>query len=451
VRFVHLYLIGYFVLILGAGLALWQAGVLGRIPAIWILISAIIVVGLGILMAATSVRPTTITRNNAVWHTLWLPSGMRFGCGVVALLATAALLAGCKEEGTIKVHRLSFKGVKAVDESRLKDALATHQSSKIPWGRKYFFDRSRFDADLKRIQAFYADRGYPDARVSGFDVTLNDKQDAVDLTVTIAEGEPVNVAAIDFVGFDAIPEAHLNQMKSGGPLKVGQPRDRQLVVSTHELAVNELRDHGYPYAKVATNEDDGADGKSATLTFTANPGTLAHFGPVEVQGNQSVSDHVIERELTFKPGDLYRRSVVQDSQRRLYGMELFQFVNVEPQNPELQPTDVPMKVTVAEGKHQRVNFGVGYGTEENARADVEYHHLNFRWSPIGGRARALCRSRRSAGLQSAVLPRAAFLAGRRSAGLVHVHAGIQVGHRRRQGGVDAQDQPADVMVCVAVE
>ena len=61
-RFVHIYLIGYFVLILGAGLALWQAGVLGRIPGIWILISAIIVVGLGILLAATSVHPTTIER-----------------------------------------------------------------------------------------------------------------------------------------------------------------------------------------------------------------------------------------------------------------------------------------------------------------------------------------------------------------------------------------------------
>ncbi|HYM22855.1 MAG TPA: hypothetical protein VEU08_06595, partial [Vicinamibacterales bacterium] len=61
-RFVHLYLIGYFVLVLGAGLALWQAGVLGRIPPVWILISAIVVVGLGILLAATSVRPATITR-----------------------------------------------------------------------------------------------------------------------------------------------------------------------------------------------------------------------------------------------------------------------------------------------------------------------------------------------------------------------------------------------------
>jgi len=61
-RFIHLYLIGYFVLVIGAGLALWQAGVLHRVPAIWVLISALIVVGLGIVLAVTSIRPTTITR-----------------------------------------------------------------------------------------------------------------------------------------------------------------------------------------------------------------------------------------------------------------------------------------------------------------------------------------------------------------------------------------------------
>ena len=68
---------------------------------------------------------------------------------------------------------------------------------------------------------------------------------------------------------------------------------------------------------------------------------------------------------------------MQDSQRRLYGLELFQFANVEPLNQEQQPDEVPVRVTVAEGNHQRVNFGVGYGTEEKARVDAEYHHVNF--------------------------------------------------------------------------
>jgi outer membrane protein assembly complex protein YaeT len=302
-------------------------------------------------------------------------SGMRPLSLRLGLILALAVSAACREEGTITVHSLKFVGTQAVDVSRLKSALATRESSKLPWGRKQFFDRSRFDADLKRIQAFYADRGYPNARVTGFDVKLNDKQDAVDVTLTISEGEPVVVAAIDFVGFDVIPPDHLQTLQDRAVLKSGRPRDRALVVATHELAINELRDHGYPYARVATSET--GDSTQVTVVFTAEPGPLAHFGPIEISGNEAVSDEVIRRQLTFDPGDLYRRSIVQDTQRRLYAMQLFQFVNVEALDPEKQEPDVRTRVTIAEGKHQRVNFGVGYGTEEKGRVDGEYHHVNF--------------------------------------------------------------------------
>ncbi len=61
-RFIHLYLIGYFLLVAGAGLALWQAGVLAHVGAIWIAISMIIVLGLGIMLAVTAGKPT-VTRD----------------------------------------------------------------------------------------------------------------------------------------------------------------------------------------------------------------------------------------------------------------------------------------------------------------------------------------------------------------------------------------------------
>ena len=60
-RFIHLYLIGYFVLVVGAVLALWQSGVLARVSGIWLGISALIVMGLGIMLAVTAAKPT-ITR-----------------------------------------------------------------------------------------------------------------------------------------------------------------------------------------------------------------------------------------------------------------------------------------------------------------------------------------------------------------------------------------------------
>jgi hypothetical protein len=57
-RFIHLFLIGYFILIVGVGLALWQSGVLSRIDPIWIVIGSIIAVGLGVMAAVSSGKPT---------------------------------------------------------------------------------------------------------------------------------------------------------------------------------------------------------------------------------------------------------------------------------------------------------------------------------------------------------------------------------------------------------
>ena len=61
-KFIHLYLIGYFVLVVGAIMALWHAGALAHIGAMWIAIGIIIALGLGIMLAVSSAKPT-ITRD----------------------------------------------------------------------------------------------------------------------------------------------------------------------------------------------------------------------------------------------------------------------------------------------------------------------------------------------------------------------------------------------------
>lgn len=57
-RFIHLFLVGYFVAIVGVGLALWQTGMLSRIAPIWIAIGVIVAVGVGIMLSVSSGKPT---------------------------------------------------------------------------------------------------------------------------------------------------------------------------------------------------------------------------------------------------------------------------------------------------------------------------------------------------------------------------------------------------------
>jgi hypothetical protein len=60
-RFVNVYLIGYFVVLIGAVAALWYGGVLRQISPVWVLIGLVIAVGLGIMMSITAGKPE-ITR-----------------------------------------------------------------------------------------------------------------------------------------------------------------------------------------------------------------------------------------------------------------------------------------------------------------------------------------------------------------------------------------------------
>ena len=59
-KLLKLYLIGYFILLVGGVLALWQAGMLDEIPTVWMLIGGVIAVGLGIMLAVVS-APRTVT------------------------------------------------------------------------------------------------------------------------------------------------------------------------------------------------------------------------------------------------------------------------------------------------------------------------------------------------------------------------------------------------------
>jgi hypothetical protein len=59
-KFINMYLVGYFVLIVGAVLAMWQLGVLNDVAPIWIGIGVLVAVGMGIMMAVSSGKPATV-------------------------------------------------------------------------------------------------------------------------------------------------------------------------------------------------------------------------------------------------------------------------------------------------------------------------------------------------------------------------------------------------------
>jgi hypothetical protein len=56
-----MYLVGYFILLIGALAALWYGGVLSHVSSAWVVIGLVIAVGLGIMLSVSGGKPE-ITR-----------------------------------------------------------------------------------------------------------------------------------------------------------------------------------------------------------------------------------------------------------------------------------------------------------------------------------------------------------------------------------------------------
>jgi len=277
----------------------------------------------------------------------------------------------------IKVTSLDIIGTKAVPASRLKAVLQTKESSWIPWERKRYFDRSTFEADLQRIETYYFDHGYPDARVASFNAALSEDQRSISLTIVVTEGTPILIEDVRIEGLVGFRDTQIERLRARLPIQPGQVRERALVDNARGMVARGLQDRGYPFSRVAVEERPGSKDHSLVIALVGLVGEPAVFGPVAIEGSLGVGENVIRRTLAFKPGERFNLASIQQSQRRLYDLELFSLVNITNATEQVRNGEVPINVTVAEADRRQVKFSGGYGSEERLRGQATLRHLNF--------------------------------------------------------------------------
>jgi outer membrane protein insertion porin family len=304
--------------------------------------------------------------------------GMRAAQRLIGLLCLAGMGAGACAARPVKIrlNGLAFEGNQAISTSEIRGVLASQPSGRWPWSTPEPFDQQVFEQDLDRVRQLYQDRGYPDARVDQVHVDFNDARTAVKVRVVVDEGEPITIAHTTFEGFEPLEPAILSGLDRSA-VEDGRVRDRAAVAAVRQRAAEQLHDHGYAYGTVALEETEAGPHQVA-LRVVATPGPATVFGPVTIVGTQRLDERVIRRQLSIIPGQPYRESRVSLSQRRLGSLDILRFATINARPPEDgQPTAIPVRVVVAEDKPRRLEIGLGYGTEDRARASVEWSHLNF--------------------------------------------------------------------------
>ncbi len=283
------------------------------------------------------------------------------------------------------VRQLRIEGNQAFTDSEIKRAIATRATgcrsvvlSPLCWiGLDAFRRIERLDyrelrTDLARIRIFYYRRGFRQAAV---DTVLARSRGAVSITLQIEEGAPVVVRSLELFGLDSIED--WEKVASDLPLKVGGAFSEIDLSATREQIERELRNRGYADAAVLVDaEIPSADPLGAFIELRGEPGPRSRIGEIEVAGTENLAQGDVRRLLSFHSGDTYSEAEIVRSQRSLYSLALFNYVDITT-FPGSADSTIDIRVQVNEANVRGVQFGFGLSTTECFELQAGWAHRNF--------------------------------------------------------------------------
>ena len=291
-------------------------------------------------------------------------------------IASAVLIDALDSARQWRVARIEISGNQIFSADELEAVIVTQER---PWYRFWedrpVFDPATFTTDLERLRRFFESRGYYRAMIT-YDLDLDEERGLVTARIRILEGQPVRISEID-VAVTVKESDQKPPLPDQLPVKRGDVFRETEYQQGEQTLRSALADSGYAHVQTQRKAEVDVDELQAQIQYGVQPGPISFFGETEVKGMETVTPEVILRELTYRAGELYSLKKVAESREKLLALDLFATVRVGPTETQGSPVMVPMVVEVSEKPHREVRLGLGYGTEDQFRTQLEWRSLNF--------------------------------------------------------------------------
>jgi outer membrane protein assembly complex protein YaeT len=296
---------------------------------------------------------------------------LMLGCFWHAYLPAATI----KELDSSKQYRVKevrIAGNKAFSARALgNEILIKSRPFYLFWRKPPIFDPVVFETDIKRLRRFYKAHGYYGVRVD-YDLEIDDEA-LITARIQIAEGRPVKVQDISVeIARDKTPD-RIPEL----PLKSGEIFTEEAYQQSEEALRAYYLDRGHAHVETQREAEIDPRERQAWVDYAVKPGPRAVFGKTRVQGTERVSPELILRELTYKRGDQFSLGEIKVSREKIVNLGLFRSVQLVPEETKKDARIVPMRVRVEEQSPRDIRIGIGYGTEDQVRGQVQWTHRNW--------------------------------------------------------------------------
>jgi len=320
------------------------------------------------------------------------------GLGMVAeVQAQSAPLTDVNARTEVRSISFRFISTQTFSPSRLKEHIAHSEQGALVGLRRTLailplispvgahpFTPVELARDRIRLERFYARNGFLFADVDWL-VRLDADRNVVSILFTVNEGPPLLLESLDYRGPDGrrarehmAPELipAWEAFRRRADLQVGVRLDDFGVVQLEERALSWVRDRGYAFAEVDAVAAVDTFANRARVVVNIDPGPRAIIDEIQVEGNESVPDRVVRRELPFREGDLFSQRRLVEGQREVFGLNIFSIAlaDVPPQEPD---TTVSVRIRVRERDIRSLTATAGYLTEAGLTGELEWMHRNF--------------------------------------------------------------------------
>jgi outer membrane protein insertion porin family len=266
------------------------------------------------------------------------------------------------EGDAARIAEIRITGNEVFSDRRLMEEFELSPSGWFSWYTKNDrYSRSKLNADLEKLRAFYVNRGYLEFAIESTQVTISPDKQTISVAISVREGQPYTVTAVKLEGDYLGKEDEFRALVTFRP---GEPYRGDAVTETSKRFADRFGLYGYAFARIDQRPViDRATGQ-VSVVLAATPDRRVYVRRIDVAGNTRTRDEVVRREFRQLESAWYDGALIKLSKERVDRLGFFKDVDIETNEVAGAGDQVDLVVNVTEKPTGNLSLGAGYSNAE---------------------------------------------------------------------------------------
>jgi outer membrane protein insertion porin family len=261
-----------------------------------------------------------------------------------------------------KIKELRVVGAKAFDESKLLDQFDQSTGNWLSWYTKSDrYSRTKLNADLETLRAWYLARGYLEFRIDSTQVAISPNKQDISITINVTEGDRFVVSEVAMEGYYLGKD---DEFKSLVEIKAGQAYNADDVARTTKAFNEYFGNFGFAFARTEVRPEIDRTTNRVKLVLVADPARRAYVRRINIVGNNRTRDQIVRREFRQTESSWYDGEKIRLSRDRVNRLGYFKDVEIDTQEVASTQDQVDLNVNVVEKPTGMLTLGAGFSSAE---------------------------------------------------------------------------------------